>query len=110
MLHTAVAKSSRHNFPVVNENKEFLGVLLLDDIRGIMFHKKLYKKVKVSNLMHSAPAIIDYDMDSMEIIMEKFSSSGAWNLPVLKAGKYFGFVSKSRLLSAYRSKLIHVTA
>ena len=109
ILHKAVAKSSRNNFPVVNEKNEFLGVLLLDDIRSIMFDKNLYKKVKVSNLMHSAPAIIDYDSDSMEEIMEKFKSTAAWNLPVIKNGLYYGFISKSRLLTAYRRKLIDVT-
>lgn len=110
ILHNAVAKSSRNNFPVVNEKNEFLGVLLLDDIRTIMFDKKLYKKVKVANLMHSAPDIIDYDKDSMEVIMHKFKTTVAWNLPVIKDGKYFGFISKSRLLTAYRRKLINVTA
>ena len=110
ILHKAVAKSSRNNFPVVNDKNEFLGILLLDDIRAIMFDKKLYKKVKVSSLMHSAPDIINYEKDTMEQIMTKFKTSGAWNLPVIKDGKYFGFISKSRLLTAYRRKLIDVTA
>jgi CIC family chloride channel protein len=110
ILHKAVAKSSRNNFPVVNEKNEFLGVLLLDDIRGIMFDKKLYEKVKVANLMHAAQDIIDIDNDSMETIMHKFKVTGAWNLPVIKNDKYYGFISKSRLLTAYRRKLIDVTA
>lgn len=110
ILYKAVTKSSRNNFPVVNEKNEFLGVLLLDDIRSIMFDQKLYKKVKVANLMHSAPEIIDYDKDSIEQIMTKFKTTAAWNLPVIKNGKYFGFISKSRLLTAYRRKLIDVTS
>ncbi|HKJ06295.1 MAG TPA: chloride channel protein [Flavobacteriaceae bacterium] len=110
ILYKAVAKSSRNNFPVVNKENEFLGVLLLDDIRSIMFDSKLYEKVKVSNLMHAAPDIINVNEDSMEAIMEKFKTSGAWNLPVIKNGKYYGFISKSRLLTAYRRKLIDVTA
>ena len=110
ILHKAVAKSSRNNFPVVNEKNEFLGILLLDDIRAIMFDKKLYKKVQVSSLMHSAPDIIIYEKDTMQQIMVKFKTSGAWNLPVIKNGKYFGFISKSRLLTAYRRKLLDVTA
>ena len=110
ILHNAVAKSSRNNFPVVNDKHEFLGVILLDDIRGIMFDEKLYDKVKVSNLMHSAPAVIDYDKDSMQSIMDKFKTTAAWNLPVIKEGLYYGFISKSRLLTAYRRKLINVTA
>ena len=94
---------------MVNDNNEFLGILLLDDIRGIMFDKKLYKKVKVANLMHSAPAIIDYEKDNMTQIMKKFRDTSAWNLPVIKGGKYYGFISKSRLMTAYRRKLINVS-
>ena len=37
--------------------------------------------------------------------MNKFETSGAWNLPVLDDGKYVGFVSKSKLFSAYRKLL-----
>jgi CIC family chloride channel protein len=110
IVNNAVVKSSRNHFPVVNDENEFLGILTLNDIRGIMFDKNLYKKVKVRSLMHSASDIIYYEKDSVEEILNKFKGSGAWNLPVIKNGKYFGFISKSRLLTAYRRKLIDVTA
>ena len=42
-------------------------------------------------------------------IMKKFKGSGAWNLPVIKNQKYLGFISKSKLLTAYRNKLIELT-
>ena len=105
----AVAKSSRNNFPVVNEENEFLGVLLLDDIRNIMFDQKLYESVSVRDLMHDSAEILFYEKDSMKVIMKKFQDSSAWNLPVVKEGKYIGFISKSRLLTAYRRKLIEFT-
>jgi len=110
IVNNAVAKSSRNHFPVVSKENQFLGIITLDDIRSIMFDKTLYDKVDVSSLMHSVPDIIDYNNDSMEVIMNKFKTTVAWNLPVIKDGKYFGFISKSRLLTAYRRKLIDVTA
>lgn len=109
IVNKAVAKSSRNHFPVVNEENEFLGILTLNDIRSIMFDKSLYDTVKVGSLMHSASDIIYYEKDSAEEILNKFKRTGAWNLVVVKNGKYFGFISKSRLLTAYRRKLIHVT-
>ncbi|MCK5400535.1 MAG: chloride channel protein, partial [Flavobacteriaceae bacterium] len=109
IVKNAVAKSSRNHFPVVNNDNEFLGILTLNDIRSIMFNKKLYEKVTVRSLMHSASDIIYYDKDSVEDILNKFKSTGAWNLVVLKKGKYFGFISKSRLLTAYRRQLINFT-
>ncbi|MFK5878800.1 MAG: chloride channel protein [Flavobacteriaceae bacterium] len=109
IVNNAVAKSSRNHFPVVNEEREFLGILTLNDIRGIMFDTNLYETVKVRSLMQSASDIIYYEKDSAEVILNKFKSSGAWNLVVIKDGKYFGFISKSRLLTAYRRKLIQAT-
>lgn len=109
VVKNAVSKSSRNHFPVVNEDNEFIGILTLDDIRSIMFETKLYDKVCVSGLMQSVPEVIDYDKDTMEVIMNKFITTVAWNLPVIKDGKYLGFISKSRLLTAYRRKLIDVT-
>ena len=109
MLTKAVAKSNRNLFPVVNKEKEFLGVLLLDDIRSIMFDQSLYELVFVDELMHSAPDIIFYEEDNIEAIMRKFNESGAWNLPVIKNGKYHGFISKSKLLTAYRRILVQAT-
>jgi CIC family chloride channel protein len=110
VVNNAVAKSSRNHFPVVNDENEFLGILTLNDIRGIMFNKDLYKTVQVRSLMHSAVDIIFYGKDTAETILNKFKSSGAWNLVVIKDGKYYGFISKSRLLTAYRRKLIQVTS
>lgn len=110
IINKAVVKSSRNHFPVVNKDHEFLGILRLDDIRSIMFEQKLYKKVNADSLMQSAAEIIDYDKDTMEVIMDKFKHTAAWNLPVIKNGKYYGFISKSRLLTSYRRKLINVTA
>ncbi|WP_111707181.1 chloride channel protein [Lutibacter citreus] len=110
IVNNAVAKSSRNHFPVVSHNQEFLGVITLDNIRSIMFNTELYEKVSVASLMHSVPDVINYDKDSMEDIMNKFKTTVAWNLPVIKDGKYYGFISKSRLLTSYRRKLIAVTA
>lgn len=109
VVNNAVAKSSRNHFPVVNNRNEFLGIITLDDIRSIMFDTSLYDEVKVDSLMSTVPEIIDYDQDSMEVIMKKFKTTAAWNLPVVKNNKYAGFISKSRLLTAYRQKLINVT-
>ena len=109
ILKNAVAKSSRNHFPVVNDNHEFLGVIRLDDIRHMMFDTNLYDKVDASSLMHADAGIINFEDDNMHIIMDKFKSSGAWNLPVIKDGKYYGYISRSKLLTAYRQQLINFT-
>jgi len=108
MLKVGVSKSNRNIFPVVDEKSYFLGIVLLDDIRPIMFDQSMYENTTVSIFMKSAPGVIQHS-DSMEIIMKKFKSTGAWNLPVIKEGVYLGFISKSKLLTAYRNQLIEFT-
>ncbi|WP_304142485.1 chloride channel protein [Mesoflavibacter zeaxanthinifaciens] len=109
MLHKGVAKSTRNLFPVIKKDKTLVGIILLDDVREIMFNQILYDTTFVEDLMHNAPDIIDYKNDSMKDVMTKFQNSNAWNLPVVKDHKYIGFVSKSKLLTAYRRQLINFT-
>jgi CIC family chloride channel protein len=110
IVHKAVTKSNRNIFPVIDKKKgTLLGIILLDDIRPIMFDQAMYKEVSAQDVMQTPPEIIDMDVDKMTDIMKKFQDSGAWNLPVIKKGKYFGFVSKSKLLTAYRRELINLT-
>ncbi|WP_372750883.1 chloride channel protein [Labilibaculum sp.] len=107
-LVKVIAKSKRNIFPVLSEEEFLIGVILLDEVREIMFDKQMYS-TSISSLMISPPASISYT-DSMEIVLSKFKESGAWNLPVLEKGKYKGFVSKSKLFSAYRQHLVKITA
>ena len=110
IVHEAVIKSNRNIFPVINEkNLNLEGIILLDDIRPIMFDHSLYKEVLASDVMQNPPEIIDVNKDKMTDIMKKFQDSSAWNLPVVENGKYIGFISKSKLLTAYRRQLINFT-
>lgn len=106
LVNNVISKSERNIFPVVNNSNELLGILELNDVRNIMFDYKLYDTTHVNILMHSPLDIIRADEDSMNDVMRKFQDSGAWNLPVVRNGKYVGFVSKSKLLTVYRRKLI----
>jgi len=107
IIDNAVVKSNRNIFPVLDEKTNALmGVILLDDLRPIMFDQSLYKDVIANDLMQNPPAVIILEEDKMTDVMRKFQDSGAWNLPVVSKGAYFGFVSKSKMLTAYRRKLI----
>ena len=107
-LVKVIAQSSRNLFPVINHQGDFQGLISLDDIREIMFNKELYEDVKVSSLMSEPTAIISL-RDNMDLVVEKFTNTNAWNLPVLDKDKYVGFVSKSKLFTAYREHLQQTT-
>ncbi len=104
-----IANSKRNIIPVVDNFGILCGIILLDDIRDIMFKRELYEITPVTKFMKMAPENVYCD-DKMEIVMNKFEKTSAWNLPVInKDGIYRGFVSKSKIFSAYRDQLQQVS-
>ena len=103
-----ISQSNRNLFPVTDEAGMLKGVVLLDDIRNIMFRTDLYRKMHVSRFMAAVPAVIEADM-TMDKVMEIFDRTNAWNLPVVEHGRYIGFVSKSKIFNSYRRVLKHFT-
>ncbi|MDR1880673.1 MAG: chloride channel protein [Tannerellaceae bacterium] len=101
-----IAKSGRNTFPVVDAKGVLIGVVLLDNIRNIMFRPELYDRFHVSKFMVSAPAriVVNTPMDK---VMQTFDDTKAWNLPVVdEAGRYMGFMSKSKIFNSYREVLV----
>jgi CIC family chloride channel protein len=106
-LVKVISQSHRNIFPVVNEEGQLLGILLLDEVRNIMFQPRLYNRFTVKQLMNSPQAILT-DTMPMGKVMEIFEDTGAWNLPVVdEQKKYLGFVSKSKIFNSYRHVLVH---
>ena len=103
-----ISVSNRNLFPVTDSEGNLKGVVLLDEIRNIMFRADLYKKMHVSRFMSAVPEVIEitYPMDK---VMEIFDRTNAWNLPVVDNGRYVGFVSKSKIFNSYRRVLRHFT-
>ena len=105
----AVAESQRNIFPVLDGQHRFQGYVSLEDVRTQMFRQELYDTQYVYNFMQSAPDYV-YEDDDMKEVMRKFERTEAWNLPVVtRERKYLGFVSKSKIFSAYRSQLREVS-
>ena len=101
-----ISRSARNTFPVVDDRGVLLGIVLLDNIRNIMFRPELYNRFHVSKFMVSAPAKITIDTP-MDQIMRTFDDTKAWNLPVIdKDGHYIGFMSKSKIFNSYREVLV----
>lgn len=104
-----ISVSSRNLYPVTDAKGMLKGVVLLDDIRNIMFRTDLYHKMHVSRFMAAVPDVIVSDM-TMDKVMEIFDKTNAWNLPVVdEQGRYLGFVSKSKIFNSYRRVLRHFT-
>ena len=106
-LVKVISASKRNIFPVIDNDGQLKGILLLDEVRNIMFQPRLYNRFTVSQLMTSPAAVLRFDQP-MDKVMETFEDTGAWNLPVVDADRrYLGFVSKSKIFNSYRHVLVH---
>ena len=100
-----ISDSTAAVIAVVDANGRFEGVIDIGNVRKYMFRSEEYDTLKVSDLMEAAPAFVYVD-EKMESVMRKFDRTEAWRLPVIDDDSvYRGFVSRSRILSAYRDKL-----
>ena len=100
-----VIQTSRRNiFPVLTDDDKFVGVVLLDDVRKIMFRTELYDSVSVDELMHPmSEGDLVRNSDSLTDVVEKFRVGNRYNLVVIDdAGNYLGFLSRANTFSAYR--------
>ncbi len=103
-----ISHSNQVIFAVVDEHKKMLGVVHFNNIREIIFNPYRVKYTLIKDIMVQSIDII-YPTDSMETVMNKFEKTKVHFLPVIKNGDYFGFISKSVALEAYRTKLKSMT-
>ncbi|MBF4518452.1 chloride channel protein [Flavobacterium sp. ANB] len=103
-----ISHSNQVVFAVVNNEKELVGIVHFNDIREIIFNSYRVKYTLIKDVMKTPPATIS-SFDSMEIVMSKFEKSKSAFLPVIRNEKYYGFISKSIALEAYRMKLRSMT-
>lgn len=101
-----VSTCTRNIFPVVNDEGKLMGMVLINDIRNIMFRPELYDRFTVEKFMVGAPAKVEIT-SSMEEVMAKFENTKAWNLPVVdNKGIYKGILSQSSVFNSYREVLV----
>ncbi|MBC8320031.1 MAG: chloride channel protein [Bacteroidetes bacterium] len=103
-LVKVIATSERNIIPVIDDDNNFYGLVFVNDIRNIIFNQDLYDKTIVSNLMYMPDPVVSPN-ESMEEVAQKFQETGHYNLPVIKDGKYLGFVSRASIFSTYRKLL-----
>jgi len=105
-LVRAISESKRNLYPVVDENGCLKGMVKLSEVKNLIFETDLYETVWVKDLMYM-PEFFISPLDNMEMVVEKFETSGRYNLAVIKDGKYLGFISRAVVFSKYRKTLQH---
>lgn len=103
-LTKKIANSKRNIIPVIDQNNTLHGIIFINDIRHLMFRHELYNKIHTTDLMFMPLPQVDPD-ESMDIVASMFQQTTHYNLPVVRNGKYYGFVSRANVFSAYRKIL-----
>ena len=105
----AVMGSTAAVIAVLDDEQRFQGLIDIGNVRKYLLRTDLYDKLGVEGIMETAPALIE-ENEKMDSVMRKFDSTGAWRLPVVDSGRrYLGFISRSRLLTAYRDELKEIS-
>ena len=103
-----ISNARRNIFPVVDNQGKLLGVVQLDDLRHDMFNREKWGKSIMHYMIQPPDKILEHEM--IQSIMPRFEQSNTWMLPVIdKQNRYLGFISKSRILNAYREALVNVS-
>ena len=107
-LTKAISRAHRDLFPVVDGDGTMVGMVKMDDVREIIFNQELYDTLMIRELMYMPKYFIDPN-DNMEVVANKFETSGRYNLAVLENGRYLGFVSRAKVFTRYRKQIINVS-
>jgi CIC family chloride channel protein len=99
-----IQESDENVFPVLDNDNHLIGLIVLDDIRPIVFSVFKVKYTSVEEIMQPPKEVIFYD-ETLETIMDKFDTSDCKVLPVLKDGIFLGFIHKQLVLEKYRHRL-----
>ena len=103
-----ISTSRRNIFPVVDDEGHLLGVVQLDDLREDMFKTSKHGNSITNYMIQPPDKILEREM--IQEVLPRFEQNHTWMLPVVdKDNHYLGFISKSRILNAYREQLVNIT-
>ncbi len=102
-----ISTARRNIFPVIDNFGRLLGVVQLDDLRRDMFKREKYGNSIMHYMIQPPDRILQ--REAIQSILPKFEDKHTWMLPVVdKENRYLGFISKSRILNAYREQLVKI--
>ena len=103
-----ISSARRNIFPVIDNFGHLLGVVQLDDLREDMFKQDKWGRSIIHYMIQPPYKILQHEQ--VQSILHRFEENNTWMLPVVdKQNKYLGFISKSRILNAYREALVKIS-
>ena len=103
-----ISSARRNIFPVIDNFGRLLGVVQLDDLREDMFKQEKWGRSITYYMIQPPYKILEHEQ--VQSVLPRFEENHTWMLPVVdKNNKYLGFISKSRILNAYREALVKIS-
>ena len=107
-LMVEVSASNRNIFPVIDDENNFKGIILLNDIRKIMFDYEIYE-TSITRFIKQPKAVIEQKRATMKEVMRIFEATKEWNLPVVDNNNILATYQSLKFLTSYRDLLIKVS-
>ena len=103
-----ISSARRNIFPVIDNFGRLLGVVQLDDLREDMFKQDKWGRSITHYMIQPPYKILEHEL--VQSILPRFEENNTWMLPVVdRENRYLGFISKSRILNAYREALVKIS-
>ena len=103
-----ISTARRNIFPIIDDFGHLLGVVQLDDLREDMFKQHKWGNHITTYMIQPPDKILENEM--IQEVLPRFEQNHTWMLPVVdKNNRYKGFISKSRILDAYREQLVNIS-
>lgn len=105
-----IISRERHDdyFPVLDEQSHLLGIVRLNDVREDLFDPSKYNNSVRLYMLQSPDKILQHEQ--IQSVLRRFDENRVWVLPVVdKENRYLGYISKNRILNAYREQLVNIS-
>ena len=103
-----IASARRNIFPVIDNFGRLLGIVQLDDLREDMFKREKWGRPITHYMIQPPDKILEHEL--VQEVLPRFEQNHTWMLPVVdKENRYRGFISKSKILNAYREQLVKIS-
>ena len=103
-----ISSARRNIFPVIDNFGHLLGVVQLDDLREDMFKQDRWGRSITYYMIQPPYKILEHEQ--VQSVLPRFEENHTWMLPVVdRDNRYLGFISKSRILNAYREALVKIS-
>lgn len=105
-----IMSRERHDdyFPVLDDTGHLLGIVRLNDMREDLFNPQKYATPITHYMIQSPDKILQHEQ--IQSVLRRFDENHVWVLPVVdKENRYLGYISKTRIMNAYREQLVKIS-